>query len=86
LEVAQGTEVSSTGRQILEGLNESCTHEDQKQWQREIDEIVEKRIADPDIMDDFLSSVETGTVKILLCLSLFLNLDVQSHRELKLSS
>jgi hypothetical protein len=72
--------------QILEGLNESCTHEDQKWWQREIEEILEKWIADPDIMDDFLSSVETGKVKILLCLSLFLNQYVQSHRELKLSS
>ena len=73
-------------RRILEGLNESCTHDDRKQWQREIDEILEKRISDPDIMDDFLSSVETGMAKILLCLSLFLNQDVQSQRELKLSS
>jgi hypothetical protein len=47
-------------QQILEGLNESCTDNDQKQWANEIEEILEKRISDPSIMDDFLSSVETG--------------------------
>jgi Kyakuja-Dileera-Zisupton transposase len=46
--------------QILQGLNESCTNNDQKQWTNEIEEILEKRIADPSIMDDFLSSVENG--------------------------
>ncbi|KAI0277315.1 hypothetical protein BC826DRAFT_976643, partial [Russula brevipes] len=50
--------VRQRGR-ILEGLNESCTHDDRKQWQTEMDEILEKRITDPGIMDDFLSSVET---------------------------
>ncbi|KAI0281502.1 hypothetical protein BC826DRAFT_974689 [Russula brevipes] len=50
--------VQQRGR-ILEGLNESCTHDDRKQWQTEMDEILEKRITDPGIMDDFLSSVET---------------------------
>jgi hypothetical protein len=47
-------------RQILKGLNESCTDNDQKQWANEIEEILEKRISDPRIMDDFLSSVEKG--------------------------
>ncbi|KAI0276987.1 hypothetical protein BC826DRAFT_928106, partial [Russula brevipes] len=47
-------------RQILQGLNESCTGNDQKQWTNEIEDIVEKRITDPSVMDDFLSSVENG--------------------------
>lgn len=46
--------------QILKGLNESCTENDQKQWSNEIEEILEKRNKDPSIMDDFLSSVEQG--------------------------
>jgi len=68
--------VRQRGR-ILEGLNESCTQDDRNQWQTEMDEILEKRITDPGIMDDFLSSVETGTVTILCCLSLFFD---KTHR------
>jgi hypothetical protein len=45
---------------ILQGLNESCTNKDKKQWTNEIEEILEQRITDPSIMDDFLSSVENG--------------------------
>lgn len=47
-------------KQILWGLNESCTDNDRNQWTNEIKEILEKRIADPRIMDEFLSSVENG--------------------------
>jgi hypothetical protein len=46
-------------------LNESCTDDDRELWKRGIDDILEKRITDPGIMDDFLS-VETGIVIISL--------------------
>jgi len=45
-----------------------------------MDEILEKRITDPGIMDDFLSSVETGTVTILCCLSYFLTRHTEPQR------
>lgn len=48
-------------------MNESCTDNDQEQWKRGIDDFLEKRITDPGIMDEFLSSAETGKVIIWLC-------------------
>jgi DNA topoisomerase IA len=51
-------------RKILEGLNESCTDHDQTKWENEIEDILEKRIRDPSIMDDFLSTVEKGMASL----------------------
>ena len=58
-------------------MNESCTKDDREQWKIDIDEILDKRIMNPSIMDDFLSSVETGMVNIPPSLYLVFTLDMQ---------